>query len=140
MEIDMAMVALVVMEPGSLWPGHMGDLAGVVAFSQGGEELLRRTREELEALRHREQHVRVAVLACNAAADGRTVRRRTEVARALLAAVRDSGFGRLILSASSRASLRLREELAALAGVLGEPPDTSATVSLMFVEEQGPRA
>jgi hypothetical protein len=136
MESDMTMVALVVMEPGSLWPGHMGDLAGVVAFSQGGDELLRRTREELSALRCREQYVRVAVLACNAATDGVATSRRTEVARALLAAVSDTAFGRLILSASSRASLRLREELVALAGALGEqPPDTSATVSLMFVQE-----
>lgn len=32
-DIDMPMVSLVAMEPGSEWPGHVGDHSNLVAFS-----------------------------------------------------------------------------------------------------------
>jgi len=131
----MAMVSLVVMEPGSEWPGHVGESSNLIAFSQGGERLLQRTREKLEALRRGKQDVRVAVLACNAEAGGEADGHRAQVACTLLAAVRGTAFGRLVLSASGRASLRLRQELLSLTGALSEElRGTTATVSLRFTE------
>ncbi len=133
-EIDMTKtVSLVVMEPGSEWPGHVGESASLVAFSQDGEKLLRRTQEKLHALHCGNQSVRVAVLACNEDTDGEARGCRAQIARILLAAVRGTGFGRLVLSASGRASLRLRHELISLAGALSqELPGTTASVSLRF--------
>jgi hypothetical protein len=131
----MAMVSLVVMEPGSEWPGHVGGYANLVAFSQGGEKLLQRTHEKLDALRRRQQDVRVAVLACNGEMEGDAEGYRAQVAHTLLAAVTSTTFGRLVLSASGRASLRLREELLSLTGTLSEQiQGTTATVSLRFTE------
>jgi hypothetical protein len=116
----MAVVSLVVMELGSEWPGHVGDAANLVAFSQDGEKLLRRTHEKLDALRRSQHDVRVAVLACNEQMDGEGPCYRAQVAHALLGAVSGTSFGRLVLSASGRASLRLRQELLSLAGMLSE--------------------
>jgi hypothetical protein len=128
----MAMVSLVVMEPGSEWPRHVGDAANLVAFSQDGERLLLKTREKLEALRRDKQDVRVAVLACNNTETGGTADGcRARVAGTLLAAVSGTTFGRLVLSASDRASLRLRQELLSLTGSLSmQLRGTTATVSL----------
>jgi hypothetical protein len=133
----MATVSLVVMEPGSEWPGHVGDHPNLVAFSQSGEMLLQRTKETLDALRRDEQDVRVAVLACNGeTADGEADGYRTQVARTLLSAVSSKTLGRLVLSASGRASVRLREELLALTGTLSaQLQGTTATVSLRFTDE-----
>ena len=58
------------MDPGSQWPGHVGHHMNLVAFIPNGEELLRRTEEQLNALRDAEQSVRVAVLACNGETKG----------------------------------------------------------------------
>jgi|SRR5580658_5167379 hypothetical protein len=133
--IEMPMVSLVVMEPGSAWPGHVGDHSNLVAFSQKGEKLLQRTQEKLDTLRRGQQNVRVAVLACNEETEGAVDGYRAKIARTLLAAVKDATFGRLVLSASGGASLRLRQELFALAGTLSEQlRGTSATVSLRFPE------
>jgi hypothetical protein len=134
-DVSMPLVSLVVMEPGSEWPGHLGDHSNLVAFSQTGEKLLQRTQEEIDALRRSQQNVRVAVLACNAATDGEVDGYRAKIARALLAAVKQTTFGRLVLSASGGASLRLRQELFALAGALSEElRGTTASVSLRFPE------
>jgi hypothetical protein len=131
----MAMVSLVVMEPGSEWPGHVGDSSNLVAFSQKGEKLLQRTHEKLETLRRGRQSVRVAVLACNGEADGEVDGYRAKIACTLLAAVTGTTCGRLVLSVSSGASLRVRQELLALAGTLSEHlRGTTATVSLRFTE------
>lgn len=131
----MAMVSLVVMEPGSEWPGHVGDCADLVAFSQDGEKLLRQTKEKLDALRRAQHDVRVAVLACNERTDGDGDGQRAQVARTLLDAVSGATFGRLVLSASERASFRLRQELLSLTGALTEQlRGTTATVLLRFVE------
>jgi len=131
----MAMTALVVMEPGSDWPGHIGDSMDVVAFSHEGEDLLGRTEAKLVFLRRSKKDVRVAVLACNSATDGAAVVRRARVARTLLAAVTNTTGGRLILGASGRASHQLRHELFALAEALTEEiRGTTATVSLRFTE------
>jgi hypothetical protein len=133
----MATVALVVMEPGSEWPGHVGDYANLVAFSQSGEKLLQRTHEKLDALRRRQQDVRVAVLACNGETEGDADGYRVQVAHTLLGAVTSTTFGRLVLSASGRASLRLRQELLSLTGTLSEQiQGTTATVSLRFTESR----
>ena len=131
----MAMVSLVVMESGSDWPGHVGDSADLVAFSQSGEKLLQRTEEKLNALRRSHQDVRVAVLACNGDTDGEAHACRARVARALLTAVSATTFGRLVLTASRCASLPLREELFSLTGALSEQLRvTTATVFLRFID------
>src|SRR5258708_1219087 len=130
----MATVSLVVMESGSEWPGHVGDSANLVAFSQVGDKLLRRTQEKLDALRRGQQDVKVAVLACNGQTDGDADGCRAQVARTLLAAVSGTTFGRLVLSASGSSSLRLRQELLSLTGALSEQlQGTTATVSLRFI-------
>ncbi len=131
----MTTVSLIVMEPGSDWPGHVGDCANLVAFSQHGEKLLERTKEKLDTLRRHRQDVRVAVLACNGETEGDAASYRAQVARTLLAAVTGATLGRLVLSASGRASLRLRHELLSLTGMLSEQlRGTSATVSLKFTD------
>jgi hypothetical protein len=129
----MSTVSLVVMEPGSEWPGHVGQCSNLVAFSQKGEKLLQRTREELAALHRDQQRVRVAVLACNGETDGEADGYRAQVALTLLGAVTSTTLGRLVLSASGSASLRMRHELLGLAGTLSERlRGTTATVLLRF--------
>ena len=131
----MTTAAMVVMEPGSDWPGQIGDSTSVVAFSRKGEDLVRRTKERLGALARSKQNVRVAVLACNSSAGGAALGRRAELARMLLGAVSGSTCGRLIVSASGGASPETRQELLALAGALTEQfQESSATISLWFTE------
>ncbi|MGA7121759.1 MAG: hypothetical protein WBY94_16755 [Polyangiaceae bacterium] len=131
----MSTVALVVMELGSEWPGWFGGCADVVAFSQGGEKLLRRTEEALGALRRGRQDISVAVFACNEHPEADLGGYRAQIAQALLSAVRGAPSGRLILTASDRAPARVRFELLSLAGALSENlRGTTATVSLRFIE------
>jgi hypothetical protein len=113
----MLTTTMVVMEPGSDWPGQIGDSMNVVAGHKG-DDLLRRAQEKLGALWRNETRVRVAVLACNSATDRGAAVRRAQVAHTLLDAVSHSSFGRLILGASERASHPLRQELLALAHAL----------------------
>jgi hypothetical protein len=134
-EIAVTTVSLVVMEPGSEWPCHIGHHSNLVAFSQRGEKLLQRTKEELFTLHRGQQNVRLAVLACNGETGGEADGYRAQIARTLLAAVTRTTFGRLVLSASGGASLEVRQELLALAGALSEQlRGTTATVSLRFTE------
>jgi hypothetical protein len=127
------MTAMLVMEPGSDWPGHVGDETSLVAFCQEGEELVRRTQTKLGTLCRNNQTVRVAVLACNATTDVQTASRRARLARILLAAVTAATFGRLVLSVNGAASHRQRRELLELVGTLTEElRGTTATVSLRF--------
>jgi hypothetical protein len=132
----MAMVTLIVMEPGSEWPGHVGEAEDVVAVGNDGQEsLLERTRSELDSIRLRGQHVRVALLACNEATDPTSVTSRAEVAHDLLTAVAAARFGRLALTASDRTSMRQRCELLSLAGELSlRIQGMTATVSVRFGE------
>jgi hypothetical protein len=132
----MVMTALVVMEPGSDWPGQIGDSMHVVALTHEGEDFLQRTQAKLGTLRRSKTGVRVAVLACNSAAeDGAAVDRRAQVARTLLAALAGTTGGRLILSARGRASHQLRQELFELAGALNEESrGTTTTCSVRFAE------
>ena len=116
----MGVVSLIVMEPGSEWPGHVRDSENVVATSYRDEGLLLRTRRTLEALRQRGQNVRVAVLACSRATDVASVTGRARLAQELLAAVAAAGFGRLVLSSAEGASVPLRRELLTLAGALSQ--------------------
>jgi hypothetical protein len=127
----MAVTTLIVMEPGSEWPGHVGDSEHVVAVANDDEGLLGRTREKVSSMRQHGEHVRVAVLACNRAADPSSVTRRAEVARELLTAVGDAGFGRLVLTVSDRASMRERCELLSLVGELSHDL-RGPTVSVRF--------
>ena len=137
----METTAIVVMEPGSDWPGQIGYSMNVVASCDGGEDMFRRTQEKLGALHGSKTGVRVAVLACNSATDGAALVRRAQVARALLGAVTFSTCGRLILGASERASHQLRQELLALAEALNdEVRGTTATVSLRFAESSHGKA
>jgi hypothetical protein len=134
-EIAVATVSLIVLEPGSEWPRHIGHHSNLIAFSHRGEKLLQRTKDELETLRRGQQNVRVAVLACNGETGGEVDGCRAQIARTLLAAVTRTTFGRLVLSAGGRASLGVRHELLGLAGALTEQlRGTTATVSLRFIE------
>jgi hypothetical protein len=130
----MTALALVVMEAGGAWPGQIGDSTDLVAFSSGGEDLLQRTEQKLSALHRKKQNVRVAILACNSTG-GATTQRRAQLARLLLGAVTSTACGRLILSASGRASTQLRRDLLALAGQLTDGlRGTTATISVQFTE------
>ncbi|HEY3822328.1 MAG TPA: hypothetical protein VGL81_34420 [Polyangiaceae bacterium] len=138
-EAAMSTTAMIVMEPGSEWPGQIGDFTNLVAFTHGREELLRRTQEKLGVLRRSKQTVRVAVLACNVATDDVHAGMRAQLAHSLLDAVARTTCGRLILSAGARAPRELLKELLALAESLAqEVRGTSATVSLRVGE--GPLA
>jgi hypothetical protein len=129
----MGIVSLIVMEPGSNWPGHIGDSENVVAAGCDDEKLLPRVRHMLDALRARGQGVRVAVLACNGETDPRSAGRRADIARELLGAIAPNPCGRLVLCATQQASRRLRSELLSLTGMLTQQPEgAAATVSLRF--------
>ena len=132
----MSNVALVVMERGSAWPGHVAAIEDVVAFGHEDDaQLLHKTEEKLAALESSRQGVRVAILACNEKTDEMSTHRRRRLARALLTAVCRSRFGRLVLSASSLASPSLRKELLELAGELTpELGAGSAMICLRFAE------
>jgi hypothetical protein len=124
--------AMIVMEAGSEWPGQVGDQTNVVIPGEEGDDLLERTQAKLAALRREHQSVRVAVLACNAAVGAAAVAR-AQLARVLLATVTTGLRGRLILSASARATGQLRNELFRLAGALTEElRGKRATVSVRF--------
>lgn len=129
----MEMTAIVVMEPGSDWPGQIGDSMNVVASCDGGDDLFQRMQEKIGILHSSKKAVRVAVLACNTATDHAAVDRRARLARGLLGAVTFCTHGRLILESSGRAPDLLRRELFALAGDLAERVrGTTVTVSLRF--------
>ncbi|HEY8088274.1 MAG TPA: hypothetical protein VIF09_10525 [Polyangiaceae bacterium] len=114
----MGVVSLIVMEPGSEWPGHVGDTENIVAAGCGRAALLQRTRHMVDAMRARGQFARVAVLACGEQADLESARCRAEIAGELLQAIAPVPFGRLFLCTGDRPSLRLRHELLSLAGAL----------------------
>jgi hypothetical protein len=78
---------MVVLEPGSEWPAQFDDLTSVVGLGPMGDDLLERTREKINFMHRRNQGVRVAVLACNAAIGGEAIGSRATLARALLGAV-----------------------------------------------------
>jgi hypothetical protein len=129
----MGKVALIVVEQGSEWPGHVVNCENVVAVGADQEGLLQRTRQGLDSLRRRGHYLRVAMLACNEATDLASVAHRAEVAHELLTAVSAVGFGRLLLSATDHASIRVRDELLSLAGVLRQRLlGSAATVSVRF--------
>jgi hypothetical protein len=129
----MGTVSLIVMEQGSEWPGRVGDSENVVAVGHDGKGALQRTRWSVDSLRRHGHQVRVAVLACNEATDASSVACRAELAHELLAAVAAGGFGRLVLTATDHASMKLRGELLSLAGTLSDRlRGTSATISVKF--------
>jgi hypothetical protein len=129
----MSIVSLIVMEPGSSWPGHVGNTENVVAAGIDEEGLVSRTEHMVETLLGRHQAVRVAVLACNDATDVASAGRRAEIARLLLRAIASGAFGRLVLCAGQGASIRLRHQLLSLTGALiRELEGTTATVALRF--------
>jgi len=111
----------------------VGSSEELVAFAHDDAELLSRTRDRIAGLRATGRSISLAVLACSAES-GQAVRgRRTEVARLLLSALKDGGFGRLVLSARDSASQSLREELLSLAGDLTAVVQGSQlTISLRF--------
>ncbi len=125
--------SLVVMEPGSDWPGQVDDSATLVALCQEEEELLRNTQARLTFFAEHDQRLSVAVLACNGQTEGNAAERRARLARVLLEAVANTTCGRLIVSASSAASHALREQLFALVEALTAAlRGTTASVSLRF--------
>jgi hypothetical protein len=131
----MAVVILIEMESGSEWPGHIDDSENVVAVGHDEGGLLEKRRRTLESLRQQGQQVRVAVLACNQEADPSSVSRRAEVAHELLTSVTVGGFGRLVLTASNRVSMRQLCELLSLAGELRRRlRGATASVSVRFGE------
>jgi hypothetical protein len=130
--VGMDVVSVIVMEPGSAWPGHVigsENLVTVGHYDEAG--LLSRTRQKLDLLQRRGQRVRVAVLSCNAAMDVASVAGRVDLARALLGAVAYAHFGRLVLAAD-RPPMQMRYQLVALAGALSlERRATSVCVKLI---------
>jgi hypothetical protein len=129
----MTAISLIVMEPGSEWPGHFGGCDDVVAIGQHGDGLLQRTRQEIATVHARGHHVRVAVLACNEAFGSAASARRGEVVAELLGALEPRRFSRLLLSAPERASLSFRSDILSLVGTLGRAlRDRAATVSVRF--------
>jgi hypothetical protein len=133
-EVDVGFLSFIVMEPGSQWPGHVGDVENLVAVGveEENDELPLRIRAKLEVLRHSGKSVRVGVLACSTATDEVSTSRRARVARELLTAVAGAGFGRLVLTAGNRSSSTLRLDLLRLCEELR---GTSAVVSVRFPEE-----
>ncbi len=126
-------VTLIVMEPGSEWPGHVGDSETTVVVGGDDEGLLERARQRLDSIRKAGQRVRLALLTCNGTRDTRSVARRSEVAQELFAAVAEAGFGRLVMTTSKQATMGQRCELLALAGDLSHGPRcTTTTVSVRF--------
>ena len=130
----MTMVSLIVMEPGSEWPGQVGDSENIVEIGESDDAMLQRIRGRLASLRLRGARLRVAVVACNQATDSASAARRAQLAGELLAAVADDSFGRLILSASELASAELRLELVSLAGALSHTGRGRASVLVKFKE------
>jgi len=129
----MSAVTLIVMEPGSEWPGHIGGSEDLVVLGSQTDGLHDKTRQRVELLRQRGERVRVGVLACSDALDATSVTRRSDVARELLGALPADGFGRLVLSTAQHAAAPLRCELLALAGTLShEVRSTTVTVSVRF--------
>ena len=134
----MRTTSVVVMEPGSDWPGQIGDAMSVVASREG--DLVRVTEEQLDALRRRKERVRVAVLACCTATGRSVAATRLYLGRILLGALRKEGHGKLLVCVSARAGYELRAELLELVGTLTEEArGTSTTVSLRFREDPGTR-
>jgi hypothetical protein len=130
----MTMVSLIVMEPGSDWPGRIGDSENVIELGDSDDAMLQRVRWRLASLRLRGARLRVAVIACNGATDAASVAGRERLARELLAAVADSSYGRVMLSASELASTQLRLELLSLAEALSYAGRGRATVLVKFTE------
>jgi len=129
----MTFVTLIVMEPGSEWPGHVGHAEHLVAVGHDGEGFLERTLEKLELLRRRGQPVRVAVLACSGAADSSLLARRAEVSRALLSTLEGVASARLVLYLGGRIMEDHRRDLLGLAGALCHELDGRSTeVSVKF--------
>ena len=131
----MTTTAMIVMEPGSAWPGPIGDFTNLVAFNTGCEELLAKAQEKLHSLRRAKLAVRVAVLACNMAAGDSVAGPRAQLARLLLSAVAGTTHGRMLLTCGPRPSHSLVQELLALAEALTlDLRGATATVSLRIAE------
>jgi hypothetical protein len=129
----MAMVSLVVMEPGSRWPGDTWNPGNVVAIGPAPDGLVRRTRQELDSLRRHGQRVGVAVLACNGASDLASTVRRAELVDELLTAVAAVASGHLVLAAADDVSTQLRREMLSLAEASSQKlRGRSITVSVKF--------
>jgi hypothetical protein len=139
--MDMGNVSLIVMEQGGAWPGRVVESEDVVAVHDDKEVLLQRTLQKVESFRRRGQHLRLAVLACNSETNHHaSIAHRAELADELLRAVAAVGFGRLLLSTASTASVRLRCELLSLADALSQTfAGTAATVTVRFGDvDSGP--
>ncbi len=133
--------AMIVMEPGSEWPGHVGDSTNLVFLGHETHDLLGRTQEKLDVLHRSKQAVPVAVLACNAATGAEAAGRRAQLARTLLGPVTSTTCRRLVLTASACAPLQLLQELLTLAEALAEDlRGTTATVSVRFAQRPQKRA
>ena len=131
----MVTTAVVVMEHGSEWPGHVSSSMSVLALEPDEPEAVYRTEEGLDALRRSHQRVQVAMLACNPALDTFALATRARLARVLLDSVARDVDGRLILCASVLACGELRTELLGHVGALTQASrGTLTTVSLRFIE------
>jgi hypothetical protein len=149
----MRSVALVVMEPGSEWPawivshdvdvvavrdgqvdhGDPRDLRAVTGANDADESPLDPARVVRERLSRFRSPVGLAVLACNAEEDAGGMNRRAAIARALLASVRESDQGQLIIHTAGRSSAGLRRQLVGLTALLRDDLAANpASVSLRF--------
>jgi hypothetical protein len=132
---SMEAVSLIVMEPGSDWPGHVRNSENVVTIGhhqEGG--LLQRTLQRVDSIQRRGQTVRVAVLACSVVTDAALLTSRTALAHELLRVVAAAPFGRLVLSVAERAPTDLRCELLSLAGALSHTL-RATSVWVKFIQE-----
>jgi hypothetical protein len=138
-EAEMANVSLIVMEPGSRWPGKTGASEHVVVAGDH-PGLLHRAANRLVGIHQEGHRVRVAVLACNDATDPEAIERRAALAHQLLGAVACTRFGRLVLTSGDRVCSEVRRDLLSLAGVLScKLEGTVATVSIRFGAPCDPR-
>lgn len=137
-EVEMASIALVVVEPGSDWPAFVrGAAHDIIALGQANGGLdagaLQRVCDRAE---RSQTLVRLAVLACSGNVDDESIHRRAYAASRLLGAVARAD-GHLVLSAGKGACAALRLGLSGLASTLRHALGESlATVSVRI--GQGP--
>lgn len=129
-------VALVVMESGGDWPSFIvrHDVDVVACRDAGGEEAAA-THAVRERVARLGSPPSFAVLACNAHEDDEAMDRRVAMTQALLASLRESDHGQLIIHIPGRATPAMRRQLIGLTGALTDSMEGNPTrVSLRFGE------
>ncbi len=132
-----AAVAIVIVEPGTVWPHIDLSWASSIVLSEDPNEsaasLAARIAHRLRLDAVGADRIELAVLACSEGAQHWRLGRRLQISRELLCALRGGG-GRLVLWASSVAPPDLRLQLLAVAGqlVIEGPPRAKGPVAVRF--------